>query len=185
MFTVKQTIETNNEGLVPLLGLYEQPAYENWGDMVVQDFNTYNVEQLGVPVREIVKGGVLVTYVEPNSIASHSGLHMSDSYGFSMFSTCRSRRWFSGSDSWYIIDSVNGEPVANLAQYRSELRAAEKRFDSLKRSPLYKPEKRFLYPDRYVQFSVRTSAAHGECLSFNTTLLIDDALECGKRNNKR
>lgn len=184
VFTITRTIKKISEGLVPVLGLYELPDYEYWGDLVAQDFNSYNTAAFGVPVREIIKGGVLVTYVEPNSLASHSGLLLSDSYGYDMFFNRMPRMHCYGPGVWYIIDSLNGKPVSSISQFRSELRAAENRFDSLRRSPSYKPEKRFLYSDRYVQFSVRTSSSDGECLSFNTTMLIDDALECSNRNLK-
>ena len=182
VFTINRTIEEINEGLVPFLGLYELPEYEYWGDLVAQDFNSYNIAMFSIPIKEIVKGGVLVTYVEPNSIASHSGLHLSDASGCDMFFERMPRMRFSSCEGWYIIDSVNGKKVQSLQQFRSELRSAESRFDSLKHSPEYQPERRFLYAERYVQFSVRTCSSTGECLSFNTTLLIDEALECSNRN---
>jgi S1-C subfamily serine protease len=182
-FTITRAIDRNDDVKIPELGLYEKPDYEYWGDLVAQDFNSYNTAVSGVPVTEITKGGVLVTYVEPNSIASQNGLHLSVS-GLGLSYRLRSRFFSRGIESWYIIERVNGTSVADLAQFRVALRSAENRFDSLKRSSAYKPERRILCPERYVEFTVRTKSQKGETMSFAMTLPIDDALECSNRNPK-
>jgi S1-C subfamily serine protease len=177
LFTLTKTLGRNDEAEVPELGLYEKPDYEYWGDLVVQDFNRYNSTATGVPATEIVHSGVLVTYVEPNSIASQNGLRFSgNSIGIS--SSYRSKMMFGGRESWYIIEKVNGKAVADLSQYRSALRKAEDRFDSLKSSSAYKPERKILYPERYAEFTVRTKSRKHETISFTMTLPIDDAVEC-------
>ena len=183
VFTITRTIDRNDDIKIPELGLYEKPDYEYWGDFVAQDFNSYNTSVLNVPVTEIARGGVLVTYVEPNSIASQNGLHLS-MYGSRLSYRLRSRMLSSDLESWYIIERVNGKPVADCAQFRAALRSAENRFDSLKRSSAYKPERKILCPQRYVEFTVRTKSKKGETMSFAMTLPIDDALECSDRNRK-
>ena len=184
LFTISRTIDRNDDVKIPELGLYDKPDYEYWGDFVAQDFNSYNTSALNVPITEIAKGGVLVTYVEPNSIASQNGLHLNAS-GSSLSYRMRSRRFSRGAELWDIIEQVNGKPVADLAQFRTALRSSENRFDSLKRSSTYKPERKKLCPQRYVEFTVRTKSEKEETMSFPMTLPIDDALECSDRNGKQ
>jgi Trypsin-like serine proteases, typically periplasmic, contain C-terminal PDZ domain len=163
---------------LPHIGLYEKPVYEYWGDFVVQDFNEFNVHIFNVPIPEIVLGGILVTYVEPNSLASHAGLEMSERDEYRMFHRIYGRR--TGDNRWYIIEKVNTTGIIDLKSFRKELRAAEQHYLARKNAPDFRPEKKILYPERYVQFGIRTNTNEGRILRFNATFPIDEALEfCG------
>jgi len=166
---------------VPLthLGTFEKPEFELWGDFVAQDFNDFTVPLFEVPVKEILKGGVLVTFVEPNSLASRRGMkpQYRPIFGFS---------FLFGSEfttSWIIIDSVNEKPVKNLKELKLALREAEKRFEEKQKEPNYDPAKRILMKERYIQIGFRTNTKEGEVLHLKPAFPIDEALECRKNLN--
>lgn len=160
---------------LPHVGLYEKPSYEYWGDFVVQDFNEFNVRMFNVPVPEIVLGGVLVTYVEPNSLASHAGLEMSERDDYRVLHRRYGRR--EGDNRWYIIEKVNATGINDLKSFRKELRTAEQNYFARKNASDFRPEKKIMYPERYVQFGIRTNTNEGRVLRFNATFPIDEALE--------
>lgn len=162
---------------LPAIGLYEKPVYEYWGDFVAQNFNDFNVPLFSVPVPEIVLGGVLVTYVEPNSLASHAGLEMSKRFGYSMFGFRGHRGGMRGGERWYIIEKINGIPVADLKGFSTALREAEKVFSARQAAPGYRPERKLLYRERYVQLGIRTNTDEGRILHFNAAFPIDEAME--------
>lgn len=161
---------------LPHVGTYEKPAFELWGDFVAQDFNDFNVTLFEVPTREVLKGGVLVTFVEPNSLASRRGMNPEHrsilGFAFSM--------GFEPATTWVIIDSVNEKPVKNLHELKTALREAEKRFEQRQQSPEYDPAKRILMKDRYVQIGFRTNTYEGNVLHLNPAFPIDESLECRK-----
>ena len=166
---------------VPLshLGTFEKPEFELWGDFVAQDFNDFNVPLFEVPVKEILKGGVLVTFAEPNSLASRRGMRPQyrPIFGFS---------FLFGSEfttAWIIIDSVNEKPVKNLKELKSALRQAEKKFEEKKSASDYDPARRILMKERYVEISFRTNTKEGEVLQLKPAFPIDEALECRKNLN--
>ncbi|HUI94017.1 MAG TPA: serine protease [Chitinivibrionales bacterium] len=162
---------------LPNMGLYEKPEYEYWGDFVTQNFNEFNVRMFNVPVPEIVAGGVLVTYVEPNSLASHAGLEMSKRFGYGMFGYHRYHGGMRGAERWYIVEKVDGKPVADLKGFSATLREAEKGFVARQGAPGYRPERKLLYRERYVQLGVRTNTDEGRILHFDATFPIDEAME--------
>jgi S1-C subfamily serine protease len=159
------------------LGAFEKPDYELWGDFVAQDFNDLNVALFEVPPREVLKGGALVTFVEPNSLASRRGMDLESRsvYGFN----------WGGSDEaatrWVIIDTVNGKPVANLRELKAALRGAEKAFEEKQKEPGYDPAKRILMKERYVQIGFRTNTAEGGTLHLEPAFPIDEAREVGRK----
>jgi len=166
---------------VPLshLGTFEKPEFELWGDFVAQNFNDFNVPLFEVPVKEILKGGVLVTFAEPNSLASRRGMRPQyrPIFGFSFLFG------FEFTTAWIIIDSVNEKPVKNLKELKSALREAEKKFEEKKSAPDYDPAKRILMKERYVEISFRTNTKEGEVLQLKPAFPIDEALECRKNLN--
>ncbi|MCX7719083.1 MAG: trypsin-like peptidase domain-containing protein [Candidatus Sumerlaeaceae bacterium] len=159
---------------IPHLGAFEKPEFELWGDFVAQDFNSFNQALFEVPLREVNAGGVLVTFSEPNSLASRSGITVKPRsvWGFSFTGE------YEPSTSWVIIDSVNGQPVKRLAELKAALRAAEKRFDDITKSPGYDPAKRMLLRERYVEIGYRTNTYWGGVIHMNPAFPIDEALEC-------
>jgi S1-C subfamily serine protease len=175
--SITRTVEISKEHRLPPVGLYDKPDYEYWGDFVVQDFNAYNSRALGVPIVEILNGGVPVTYVEPNSLASHRGLELSSS-GYGGFFGHDDEEGGSGSGTWYIADSVNGASVRTLAEFRAALRAAEKTFDARQKAPDYDASRKNLCRERYVQIGVRTPSSDGKLVRFTAAFPIDEALEC-------
>ena len=169
------TIEPQQK--ITCIDLYEKPEFEYWGDFVTQDFNNYNTEMFDIPFSEILEGGVLVTYVEPNSLASHRGLEISSRYNHGYFMSM-GYMGRSGFGKWYIIEAINDEPVKNLQTFKAKLRKAEQEFQQKKQSPEYKQELKNLYKERYAKFRIRTKSMSGEVIRFNITFPIDDALEC-------
>ena len=159
---------------IPHLGAFEKPEFELWGDFVAQDFNSFNQALFEVPLREVSAGGVLVTFAEPNSLASRSGMEVNPRsvWGFS----------FTGpqepSTTWVIIDTVNGQPVKNLAELKAALRAAEKRFEAATKAPGYDPARRMLMRERYVEIGYRTNTYTGGVIRMSPAMPIDEALEC-------
>ena len=130
-----------------------------------------------VPFAEIKEGGVLVTYVEPNSLASHRGLEISSRYNNNHFMSM-GYMGRSGFGKWYIIEAINDKPVKDLKTFKAHLRKAEQKFELEKQSPEYKQELKNLYKERYAKFRIRTKSMRGEVIRFNITFPIDDALEC-------
>jgi S1-C subfamily serine protease len=177
---ITNKIEKDSQNLLPNIGLYEKPEYEYWGDFIAQDFNEYNTKSFGVPITEVLKGGVLVTYVEPNSLASHRGLEISNLYSPRYFAAMYGMGG-TGGQKWYIIEFVNGKPVKNLKSLKKALRTAEKQFEDKKKSREYKQEKKNLYRERYAQVGIRTNSLEGKIVRFNATFPIDDALECCRK----
>jgi len=164
---------------LPHLGTYEKPPFELWGDLVAQDFNDYNATLFEVPVKEQQKQGVLITFVEPNSLASRRGMlpnHRSI-YGFSF-------SWeYEPATTWVIIESINGKPVNSLKELKSALREAEKSFEEKTKTPDYDPAKRIFMKERYVQIGYRTNTYEGNVLHLEPAFPIDEALECRKNLN--
>lgn len=159
---------------LPYLGVFEKPDFELWGDFVAQDFNTYNASLFEVPAREVLNGGALVTYIEPNSLASRRGMALASRspFGFA---------FSSGSDagtSWVIIDSINEEPVKNLSELRTALRKAEQAFEAKAKEPGYEPARKALMKERYIQIGFRTNTSEGRVLRLTPGFPIDEALEC-------
>jgi S1-C subfamily serine protease len=159
---------------IPHLGAFEKPEFELWGDFVAQDFNSFNRALFEVPLREVNAGGVLVTFSEPNSLATRSGISVKPRsvWGFSFTGE------YEPSTSWVIIDSVNGQPVKSLAELKAALRAAEKRFDDITKSPGFDPAKRMLLRERYVEIGFRTNTYSGDVIRMKPAFPIDEALEC-------
>lgn len=167
-----------NKQPVPLshLGTFDKPEFELWGDFVAQDFNDYNATLYEVPNEELIKGGALVTFVEPNSLASRRGMELNarSTYGFSFSYE------YEPATTWVIIDSVNEKPVKNLKELKDALRKAEKEFVDKQKSKGYDPAKKILMKERYVQIGFRTNTYDGNVLSLNPAFPIDEALECKK-----
>jgi len=173
--TVSREIHIDRSDDLPCLGIYDKPDFEMWGDFVAQDFNDFNSGYFDVPPEQVDKGGVIVTYVEPNSLASNRGLELGGGRRF---------RRPSGAGRWYIIDEINGVPVRNLNELRVELRKAEARFEQAQKSPSYDPERKILLLERYVQISVRTAGSDGKGLRLTPAFPIDEALECTRESGK-
>jgi len=159
---------------LPHLGSFEKPGFELWADFVAQDFNDYNVPLFEVPVKEILEGGVLVTFVEPNSLARRRGMEPKrrSTFGFSFSSK------FEPATKWVIIESVNDRPVENLKEFQAALRELEKRFEKKRQAPDYDPAERILLKERYVQIGFRTNTHEGHVLHLKPAFPIDEALEC-------
>ncbi len=177
--TMTHTLEYREPVPLPHLGAFAKPEFELWGDFVAQDFNDYNVALFEVPVREIIEGGALVTFVEPNSLASRRGMELNrrSVWGFSF-------SWkYEPSTQWVIIESVNDKPVKNLEELKEALRSAEQVFENKKKVPDYDPAKRILMKDRYVQIGFRTNTYEGNILHLKPAFPIDEALECRKNIN--
>jgi S1-C subfamily serine protease len=166
---------------VPLahLGTFEKPDYELWGDFVAQDFNDFNAALFEVPDREILQGGALVTFVEPNSLASRRGMSVSsrDTYGFSWTTS------YEPATTWAIIDSVNDKPVKSLKELREALRAAEKAYADLTKKDSFDASRRSLMKERYVQIGFRTNSNDGQTLRLQPAFPIDEALEVSRKED--
>lgn len=172
--TLENTLEYKPAVELPHLGTFAKPDFELWGDFVAQDFNDYNSGLFEVPPEQILKGGALITYVEPNSLASRRGMKPESRapFGFA---------FFSGQEfitRWVIIDAVNGKKVANLKELRAELRSAEGRFEARQKEPGYDPAMKAMMKERYVQIGFRTNTTEGRVLELSPGFPIDDALEC-------
>ena len=178
-----QKIERKFEFVKPVpiahLGTFEKPDYELWGDFVAQDFNDFNAALFAVPNREILQGGALVTFVEPNSLASRRGMSVvsRDMYGFSWTSS------YESATTWAIIDSVNDKPVKNLKQLREALRAAEKSYTDLTEQASFDVSRRSLMKERYVQIGFRTNSNDGQTLRLQPAFPIDEALEVSPKGD--
>ncbi len=159
---------------LPHLGVFEKAPFELWGDFVAQDFDDYNVRLFGVPPQEILKGGALVTFTEPNSLASRRGMNLiwREPWGFAV-PGMRGRM----ATRWVIIESVNGKPVKNLADLRAHLREAERVFDQKQKEPGYDPKRKALLRERYAQIGFRTNRSDGTVLHLTPAFPIDEALE--------
>ena len=158
---------------LPHLGVFEKPPFELWGDFVAQDFDDYNVQLYVVPPEEILKGGVLVTFTEPNSLASRRGMELAWRYPYGFSISMRQQ----AVTRWVIIESVNGKPVKNLAELCAALRQAEQRFEETKKKPDYDPKRKALTRERYAQIGFRTNRADGTVLHLTPAFPIDEALE--------
>lgn len=156
------------------LGPFEKPDFELWGDFVAQDFNDYNTALFEVPDREIQHGGVLVTAVEPNSLASRRGMNLNHRswMGFSWSSQDEP------STSWVIIETVNGKPVKDLKELKTSLREAEKQYEQKQKEPGFDPATRTCMKQRYVEIGFRTNTNAGNVLHLKPAFPIDEALEC-------
>lgn len=173
---IEQKMKYKQTVPLPHLGTFEKPEFELWGDFVAQDFNDYNVTLFEVPNAEVLKGGVIVTFVEPNSLASRRGMDPAyrSTFGFSFSSE------YEPATIWVIIDSINGEPVKNLKELKDTLRKFEKQFEDKQKSKDYEPAKRILMKERYVQIGFRTNTFEGNVLELNPAFPIDEAVECKK-----
>lgn len=171
---IDKTMECRPALRLPHLGAFEKPDFELWGDFVAQDFNDYSVNLFEIPAEEVLKGGALVTFVEPNSLASRRGMELAsrDPYGFAFMSGMQEIT------KWVIIDSINGEPVANLADLRSKLRAAEKALEAKQAAADYDPARKALMKELYAQIGFRTNTTEGRVLRLAPGFPIDEALEC-------
>ncbi|MCX8037948.1 MAG: trypsin-like peptidase domain-containing protein [Candidatus Sumerlaeia bacterium] len=159
---------------LPHLGVFEKAPFELWGDFVAQDFDDYNVRLFGVPPQEILRGGALVTFTEPNSLASRRGMNLiwREPWGFAV-PGMRERM----PTRWVIIEAVNGKPVKNLADLRAHLREAEKIFEQKQKEPGYDPKRKALLRERYAQIGFRTNRSDGTVLHLTPAFPIDEALE--------
>lgn len=159
---------------LPHLGVFEKPPFELWGDFVAEDFDDFNVRLYEVPPQEILKSGVLVTFTEPNSLASRRGMNLAwrEPFGF-VIGGGRGQI----ATRWVIIESVNGKPVKNLAELRAALREAEKVFSDKQKEPGYDPKRKSLTRERYVQVGFRTNRSDGTVLHLTPAFPIDEALE--------
>ncbi len=173
---IEKKMEYKQPVPLPHLGTFEKPDFELWGDFVAQDFNDYNATLFEIPNQEILKGGVVVTFVEPNSLASRRGMEPNhrSTYGFSFSYN------YEPATIWVIIDSVNEQKVKNLKELKIALRKCEGEFDQRKNSKDYDPAKKILMKERYVQIGFRTNTFEGNVLELNPAFPIDDALECKK-----
>jgi len=161
------------------LGTFEKPEFELWGDFVAQDFNDYNARLFEVPLKEILNGGVLATFVEPNSLSSRRGMMPTyrSTFGFSFSSE------YEPATNWVIIEEVNDKPVKNLAEFKAALRNAEGVFEEKQKSPGYDPARRILMKERYVKIGFRINTYQGNVLHLEPAFPIDEALECRKNLN--
>jgi len=159
---------------LPHLGVFEKPPFELWGDFVAQDFDDFNVRLYEVPPQEILKGGVLVSFTEPNSLASRRGMNLvwREPWGF-VIGGMRGQI----ATRWVIIESVNGKPVKDLAEFRAALRETEKIFDQKQKEPTYDPKRKALTRERYTQIGFRTNRSDGTVLHLTPAFPIDEALE--------
>jgi S1-C subfamily serine protease len=167
---------------LPHLGVFEKPPFELWGDFVAQDFDDFNVRLYEVPPQEILKGGALVTFTEPNSLASRRGMNLAwrEPWGF-VIGGVRGQV----ATRWVIIETVNGKPVKNLAELRAALREAEKVFDQKQKEPSYDPKKKALTRERYAQIGFRTNRSDGTVLHLTPAFPIDEALETRPKEMRR
>ncbi len=174
--TITRRIEYKEPVELEHLGAFEKPDYEQWGDFIAQDFNDYSCNLFAVPPAEVIKGGALVTYVEPNSLAARRGMELQsrDLFGFQYFFG------FETTAKWVIIYTVNGKPVKNLSQLRAALRKAESAFDFKKSSSAYDPATKLIMKERYVQIGFRTNTPDGRVLHLTPGFPIDEALEYRK-----
>lgn len=172
--TMSHVLEYKPPIRLPHLGTYEKPEFELWGDFVAQDFNDYNAMLFEVPPEEILKGGALVTFVEPNSLASRRGMRPESRapIGFAFFSE---QEFIT---RWVIIDSVNGQKVKNLEDFRGQLRKAEQVFEAKQKEEGYDPARKALMKERYVQLGFRTNTTEGRVLELSPGFPIDESLEC-------
>jgi len=166
---------------LPHLGVFEKPPFELWGDFVAQDFDDFNVRLYEVPPQEILKSGVLVTFTEPNSLASRRGMNLGwrEPWGF----TIGGERG-QVTTRWVIIESVNGKAVKTLAEFRAALREAEKVFSDKQKEPGYDPKRKALTRERYVQIGFRTNRSDGTVLHLTPAFPIDEALESRPKEKK-
>jgi len=172
--TIKQKLKIDKQTILTHYSLYDLPPYELWGDFVAQDFNKYNVNYFNIPINEVLAGGALITYVEPNSLASHRGLEISKNmFGYLM------QKKFIG--EWYIVESINDNPVNNLKDLKKYLRKAEKKYQKLKKSSKYKAEDKILQKEHYVQIGIRTNSEANKILKMSPAFPIDEALECCRK----
>jgi S1-C subfamily serine protease len=166
---------------LPHIGPFDKPEFELWADFVAQDFNDYNTALFEVPIREIQAGGVLVSAVEPNSLASRIGMELNNrsTYGFSWSGQ------YEPATSWVIIESINEKPVNSLKELKQALRSAEKAYQEKIKAPGSDPSRRLLMKERYVEIGFRTNTYQGSVLHLKPAVPIDDALECRKNLNIR
>jgi S1-C subfamily serine protease len=173
-----QTLEKKLEYVQPVplahQGAFQKPAFDLWGDFVAQDFDDYNTPLFEIPPKEVLKGGVLVTFVEPNSLASRRGMDPRPraTFGFAF------AFGYEPMTRWTIIETVDEKPVKNLNELKEALRKAEKEFEEKQKSPDYDPAKRILMKERYVEIGFRTNTSQGDVLHLSPAFPIDEALEC-------
>lgn len=173
MKTIEKPFEHKSAVPLPHLGVFEKPDFELWGDFVAQDFNDYNVKLFDVPSEQIIEGGALVTFVEPNSLASRRGMEIANrsTYGFAYY-------YYEEATKWVIIDSVNGEKVNNLTELRTALRKAGEKLRQAKEANGFNPERRILMRETYAEIGFRTNTLQGSVLRVTPAFPIDEALEC-------
>ena len=177
--TLKKKMEYKQPVAIPHLGTFLKPQFELWGDFVAQDFNSLNARLFEVPTAQIQKGGALVTFVEPNSLASRRGMEpqFRPTFGFAFMMDAAPRT------TWIIIETVNDKPVKNLAELKAALREAEKQLEEKKKAKDYDPARRILMKENYVQIGFRTNNTEGNILHLEPAFPIDEALECRKNVN--
>lgn len=170
--TLERPMELIQAQPVAHLGPFEKPEFELWGDFVAQDFNSLNVALFEIPPHEIARGGVPVTFVEPNSLASRRGMapEPRSLFGFTFGGGNISTRWV-------LIDEVNNQPVRDLQQLQSALRKAEQEFERITKNPQWQPERRPFTPQRYVQIGFRTNTEQGTVVRLRPAFPVDEAME--------
>ena len=174
--TIEKKFEYKQPVPLPHLGTFGKPPFELWGDFVAQDFNDFNVPLFEVPYKQVMEGGVLVTFIEPNSLASRRGMYPRYRPGLG-FNLMQQGQY---ATSWDIIETVNDKPVKNLAELKAAFREAESNFDAKTKEAGYDPAKRILMKERYVQIGFRTNTNEGQVLHLKPAFPIDEALECRK-----
>ena len=171
---LKRTIRFVEPVHVPHLGTWEKPPYKLWGEMVLQDFNDFTVSLFNLPPEEVNKKGVLLTYVEPNSLASRRSMHVNARRWYSFSS------WGGGGGHWIIIETINGKPVNNLQQAVQALDAAEKTWKEKSHSADYDPKRKIFYRERYVLVGFRTPSVRDKIIHLEQAFPIDEAIESNK-----
>ena len=169
-----RTLECKPPLKLPHLGAFEKPDFELWGDFVAQEFNDYTRNLYEIPAEEVLKGGALITFVEPNSLASRRGMKINSRspFGFAFMAGEQI------ATNWVVVESINGQPVKSLAELRAALRKAEQAFEAKKKEPGYDPAQKALMKERYVQIGFRANTTDGRVLRLRPGFPIDDALEC-------
>jgi S1-C subfamily serine protease len=184
LIEISQKLENVRLLPVPHLGTYQRPDFELWGEFVVQEFNSFNLDRFTVPRKEVRDGGVLVTYVEPNGLASRRGMKVTgSSFWFFMNSmaedaeTMQSSRYRDVTVPWVIVDEVNGKRVSNLAEFRKAVRDSEAAWTAKTNAPGYDPAKKLMMKERYVTIGFRTRGSDGETIRLAPAFPVDEAME--------
>ncbi|MBI5154078.1 trypsin-like peptidase domain-containing protein [Candidatus Poribacteria bacterium] len=167
---------------VPHLGTYDRPEFVLWGEFVAQEFNSYNIDRFSRPREEVLEGGVLVTYVEPNGLAHRRGMKIGGSGYYDFFSDLGhvpQQHWTHGDRTvpWVIIDEMNGKKIRDLDDLRAAIKDAEDEFTKTTQKPGYDPASKLMLPERYASLSFRTMGTDGESIRLSPTFPVDEAME--------